>query len=1079
MLAPGRHARSRRDRSQAPRGASPTRAGMWASLARGADRRGPRRPARRRPRLRGARSRAAAAETSPERAARRLVRRRGTCSALRGSVTDLYAQHRDALRARSSRDPGHLGWRAVAELEDWRAVEVYDERRADRRRVRRRGRAAHGLRARRAHRGTVRARRRAGPAALVPRREAGALAGRLGAGPDARQRAARARGDADALPRRGRRAGARRRVLRRVVLHDPRRAGARRRRAGRRRTSGSTTRRSSRAAPQEWGSWQRFGAHVAVADGRHRVLARALTPAASVRTARTRTAPPPGVATDGDPRRRTTSSPPRVLADPNPIDAIVRAAASGADSAADRRGRGARGVRGARRADGRRRVGAHRARSSSRTTPRRCALQMAAAFVGGRPGLPGGRARAASARARASRALAQRRARCGARSLMTILDDAEQHGLAEAVEPLRKLADEVPAEPEVLEQLARALRPPRLARRPGCARSQSLAQRFPDDVAALHAYLEALDEDGPAAEADKVAARIKKLDPDAEVDLDRALARHDYKAAIAELERLKKRRPDRKEIAARIADVLARSGDPSAAAAGAREGAGEAPARRAGALPPRRPRVRAGATRRALRRALAAALQAGASTDELRAAIDLARGRHRPRAVPQGRQGGHPRVPGLGEGRPPHGWHRRARPRLRGDLGPRRRLERDARARDPEDPVAGGHQLGVRDASRPTGLVLHLRVIKPDGRVLEPEPVAGQADADAAAPRGGRLRRARARHAAGRATARRAGSTTSPHWFFREADKGYWRSEFVVITPARPASSRSRRAATCRRRRSRRSARSSSAGGASTSARPRSSEPESPPITEFLPSVRVGWGVSLEATLAHLVDLAADETPLDPRLRAKALDIVRGVPRSARPTSGRAALYRWVLEHVQDGQGDRRPPRDHRARAGRGRRPSATCCACSGIDERARPGQEPPRDRRPLGKMSEVEQYDALVMRVTDGQGRPLADGARQVRALRVHRRRSCASSRRSCSSRERRATSCTRPAPSTASTTRAAPTCSDDGSAIARPRADLRGQPRHRMAQRARPDPAGQALTTSSSARSSPRRSTAGTFEK
>ena len=72
------------------------------------------------------------------------------------------------------------------------------------------------------------------------------------------------------------------------------------------------------------------------------------------------------------------------------------------------------------------------------------------------------------------------------------------------------------------------------------------------------AYLEALDQDGPIAEADRVAARVKKLDPDAEVDLDRALARHDWKGAIAELDRLQKRRPDRKEIAARIADVLAR-----------------------------------------------------------------------------------------------------------------------------------------------------------------------------------------------------------------------------------------------------------------------------------------------------------------------------------------------------------------------------------------------------------------------------------------------------------------------------------------------------------------------------------------
>jgi len=44
---------------------------------------------------------------------------------LRASVTDLYTQHRDAFEALLTH-PGHAGWRAVAELEDWRAIEVYD-----------------------------------------------------------------------------------------------------------------------------------------------------------------------------------------------------------------------------------------------------------------------------------------------------------------------------------------------------------------------------------------------------------------------------------------------------------------------------------------------------------------------------------------------------------------------------------------------------------------------------------------------------------------------------------------------------------------------------------------------------------------------------------------------------------------------------------------------------------------------------------------------------------------------------------------------------------------------------------------
>ena len=37
---------------------------------------------------------------------------------------------------------------------------------------------------------------------------------------------------------------------------------------------------------------------------------------------------------------------------------------------------------------------------------------------------------------------------------MSILDEAAQHGLSDAVDPLRQLADAVPDEPEVREQLA-------------------------------------------------------------------------------------------------------------------------------------------------------------------------------------------------------------------------------------------------------------------------------------------------------------------------------------------------------------------------------------------------------------------------------------------------------------------------------------------------------------------------------------------------------------------------------------------------------------------------------------------------
>lgn len=45
---------------------------------------------------------------------------------LRGAMAKLFAQHRGALEGLLA-NPGHVGWRAVAELEDWRALEVYDK----------------------------------------------------------------------------------------------------------------------------------------------------------------------------------------------------------------------------------------------------------------------------------------------------------------------------------------------------------------------------------------------------------------------------------------------------------------------------------------------------------------------------------------------------------------------------------------------------------------------------------------------------------------------------------------------------------------------------------------------------------------------------------------------------------------------------------------------------------------------------------------------------------------------------------------------------------------------------------------
>jgi tetratricopeptide (TPR) repeat protein len=901
---------------------------------------------------------AAAADPAPQAplvawfAARQLL-------SLRGSVSGLFAKHRARVEPLLSR-PGHIGWRAVAELEDWRAMEVYanaeqtpDAYDAD---VVKRMGCAQGVR----------------------------LAGPFGHGgaPDPmRSFAAEKPGPWPAAwpadPVRGSTPHVLAVTQTRCVAEADEQVqegvfysesffttnGARELLVA---VQGAVVMWIDGAqvltrGPQDWGSWQRFGVHVSVGDGRHRVVSRSMTPGTSVRILE-----PDGtsanVPSDGNPAPPTTMIPPHVLSDPNPIEPYVRAAADGTSAAATDPVASALAAYAAHVDQLDDVASALVGPLVDRDDAAPLALEMAAAFVSGDPAFPED-ARAPRARGLRSRALARDASLWRAR-LMTIVDDAEQRGPAEAVDPLRALAERVPSEPEVLEQLA--LLYGRLGWHGDRMRALAdLAQRFPDDTAALHAYLEALDEDGPAAEADKVAVRIKKLDPDAEVDLDRALASHDYKAAIAELGRLKKRRPDRKEMAARIADVLARSGDPSAAAEELQKALAKHP-RDAQARFRLADLAYSRGDRDSLRHALAAALETGASSEELRAAIDVVEGatdlepyRKDGRAIIRDYQAwekaGH-HMDGTAARVLDYSaiWVH--------DDGSSEMLEHEIQKLQSQEAINA-----ESETEPPSGLVLRLRVIKPDGRILEPEPVAGKPtltlpnlevgdfiELEHVTPQAGDGAHGREYH--------------GPLWFFREADKGYWQSEFVVVTPANrelqieangnvpPAQIKPLGTFVERRWRVDLSP-------------PAELEPESPPITEFLPSLRVGWGVSLDSTLGHLVDLAADETPLDPRLRAKALEVVHGVPASASDERARL-VYRWVLDHVQESKDTRESDGRRVITGGSGMRQAAFryMLRLLGIESElalVKNRLAPP----PLGKMSEVEQYDALVLRVSTDKG--------------------------------------------------------------------------------------------------------------
>jgi hypothetical protein len=197
------------------------------------------------------------------------------------------------------------------------------------------------------------------------------------------------------------------------------------------------------------------------------------------------------------------------------------------------------------------------------------------------------------------------------------------------------------------------------------------------------------------------------------------------------------------------------------------------------------------------------------------------------------------------------------------------------------------------------GVFLKLRVRKKDGRVLEPELVSGKPTVTMPHLEiGDYIETERIESNPG--DGRHGASYVGPRWFFREENVSYARSEFVVISPAQkplqietkndvpPPQVTERDGLIVRRWRVDRSPAAAV-------------EPFSAPISEFLPSVQIGWGISLDATLRALADSADDLGPVDPRIRRIAERIVEPLPKSASSERARK-LYRWIAANVEEGQ---------------------------------------------------------------------------------------------------------------------------------------------------------------------------------
>lgn len=639
--------------------------------------------------------------------------------------------------------------------------------------------------------------------------------------------------------------------------------------------------------PREWGVWARFGVQLRLAPGRHRVLARLSEPRTLLRA----------MHADGTPlvARASTEAgapyalgAPELLPDPNDLMQYI----------------GPEGVR-AEIDDATRFLAAELMHLEGEddvasvliaplTEPEARAtgpsLMNLSEWTAGDP--IQGRTEASDRARLLQDAAAKKDPGLWRPQLGLALAKANAGNLADSVAPLRQLSQRFPEVPGVWNALGAVLG--RLGWKPEQnAVTLEMGRRFADP-AALSAAAGVYEQRGDIEIANSLIQKSAALDAGSEVLLERALRRRDYPAALAELERLEKVRPHRRaEWRRRRQEVLLASGERAAREPLLLSSVEEHPESGAAQLALADFRLGAG-NPAALHEGLARAIQAGSDTAPLERAIDAveARSDFAPFRL-DGRQviRDYERA-----GRNQSGTAERvldyAAVWVHSD-GSSRMLEHEIVRIQSDEAItkfAEQRPLG--------GLVLNMRVIKRDGRTLEPEQVAGKPTVTFPHLEVGDY--IETEHVQGAPAEERGRTYTGMRWFFREEDVAYARSEFVLIAPQHrpleieitgqvpePELKRDGLFVTRRWRVDR------------SPAAP--VEPFSVPVQEFLPSVRVGWGNGIERRLRLLSEQVADTLPVDPRIRQLARQIVGDTPASDPLAQARKA-YRWVQDNVKDGQ---------------------------------------------------------------------------------------------------------------------------------------------------------------------------------
>lgn len=419
-----------------------------------------------------------------------------------------------------------------------------------------------------------------------------------------------------------------------------------------------------------------------------------------------------------------------------------------------------------------------------------------------------------------------------------------------------------------------------------------ILKKFPGEPDAITFGIDVAEARGDTKTVENLLARLLAREPDTEVPFARALARRDYETAKSELRRLLARRPDRKDIQDRLDALLERSGDESVIWRRLERAVEDEPRDVHARLALADAELARG-EKGALARAVVEAIQAGGDPSLLESAIDLAEGvtalepyRLDGKAVIADFEKAGTELAGTAARVLDYGAVL-----VRSD-GSSQFLEHEIVRIQSEEAI---RQFAEMDVG---GTMLALRVLKKDGRILEPEGVRGKPTVTMPHLEVGdyvEQERILSQWGNGDGT-----SYIGPTWNFREEGIAYARSEFVVIAPKNKAliveATGGAPAPTI------------TDAGAFIARRFRVdlspafvAEPNSSPTAEYLPRVTVAWGLDFDERLDALRSSAVSLTPVDPRVTRIAERIVEGTPAS-RPMERARKLYHWILDNVQEGE---------------------------------------------------------------------------------------------------------------------------------------------------------------------------------